>query len=134
MPYTKIRASSIPFRCVPLFISGITFRISVGSVSNSPQETLRDPCAMTFSPGNPGLASGWTVSAPPSSDTSLPVNEVVVQLEGKAGDITADVMNAKIEAQLKHDGEMFRKEESNVLKVLLLGQAGSGVFIFPSRM
>jgi hypothetical protein len=38
-------------------------------------------------------------------------------------------VNAQIEAQLKRDGEAFKKEESNLVKILLLGQAGSGTYL-----
>lgn len=36
------------------------------------------------------------------------------------------VVNARIEAQLKRDSEAYKKEESRLFKILLLGQAASG--------
>ncbi|KAF9450799.1 G-alpha-domain-containing protein [Macrolepiota fuliginosa MF-IS2] len=58
-----------------------------------------------------------------ASAARLSANGTVSQTEGKEEDPT--VVNAKIEAQLKRDTETFRREESRLLRVLLLGQAGS---------
>lgn len=54
----------------------------------------------------------------------VPANEMPAPSERKGEDPA--VVNAKIEAQLKRDTETFKREESRVLKLLLLGQAGSG--------
>lgn len=84
---------------------------------------------MTYSPGVP-LASAWRPPVLPPPDTRMSVHDLVAHLEGKTGDLPAAVLSAKIEAQLKKDGEKLKKEGSDVLKVLLLGQAGSGVCLF----
>lgn len=70
------------------------------------------------------LASG---NGPLPSDSSV---------RGGSTEEDPAAVNAKIEAQLKRDTEVYRKEESRLFKILLLGQAGSGmwvVFIFSRR-
>jgi hypothetical protein len=85
----------------------MTIRRSAPSISSS------DKCD--------SLASG---SRPQPSNTSI---------RSRSKEEDPAVVNAKIEAQLKRDNEAYKKEESRLFKVLLLGQAGSGTCLLFQR-
>ncbi|KXN93039.1 Guanine nucleotide-binding protein alpha-4 subunit [Leucoagaricus sp. SymC.cos] len=59
-----------------------------------------------------------------SSTTKPSSNEHTVRTGGKEEDSAA--VHEKIEAQLKRDNEVYKKTEARMVKLLLLGQAGSG--------
>ncbi|KAJ3559289.1 hypothetical protein NP233_g11308 [Leucocoprinus birnbaumii] len=55
-----------------------------------------------------------------------PVDRTTNDNSSRNKDEDPAVVNARIEAQLKRDTEAYRKEESRLFKILLLGQAASG--------